>query len=59
MKLNQLEGKNMGIQAEIITIFKVNGKYYPATEYNCQLFETYMHTGQADLLNKLEHEIAP
>jgi len=53
----QLAGKIMRQNAEVITIFKVSGKYYPATGYNAELFETYLHTGNESLLTKLENEL--
>lgn len=43
--------------AEVILIFRVRGKYYPATEHNAQLFETYLHTGETVWLDKLENEM--
>lgn len=42
--------------AQIIMIFKVKGKYYPATQYNRELMDNYMHTGDPELLNKFEDE---
>lgn len=53
----QLVGKVMRKNAEVITIFRVGNKYYPADEYNSQIFETYLHTGDESVLDKLEHEI--
>lgn len=53
----QLVGKVVRKNAEIITVFKVDGKFYPATGYNAELFETYLHTGDESLLTKLENEL--
>lgn len=53
----QLVGKVMRKNAEVITIFKVNGKYYPATGHNSQVFETYLHTGDLKVLDNLENEL--
>lgn len=53
----QLVGKVMRKNAEVITIFKVDGKYYPATGPNCEIFETYLHTGDESILDKLENEL--
>lgn len=54
----QLVGKIYRKNAEVIMIFRVGGKYYPATEENAELFETYLHTGDevylAGLTNELE-----
>lgn len=60
IKMMQLVGKVMRKDAEVIMIFKVKGKYYPATEENAELFETYLHTGDElyllGLTNELEAE---
>lgn len=53
----QLVGKVWRKNAEVILIFKVSGKYYPATESNAELFETYLHTGDESYLDKLENEL--
>ncbi len=53
----QLVGKVMRKNAEVILIFRVSGKYYPNTDYNKELFETYLHTGDETLLSKLENEL--
>lgn len=53
----QLVGKVVRKNAEIITIFKVSGKYYPADNYNSEIFETYLHTGDEAILSKLENEL--
>lgn len=53
----QIVGKVMRKNAEVITIFKVDDKHYPADEYNSQIFETYLHTGNKEILSKLENEI--
>lgn len=57
IKMAQLVGKVMRKNAEVITIFKVGGKYYPADNYNCEIFETYLHTGDESILSKLENEL--
>lgn len=57
VKINQLVGKVMRKDAEVIIIFRVGGKYYPATEHNAQLFETYLHTGDENYLMGLEQEV--
>jgi len=53
----QLVGKVMRKDAEVIIIFRVGGKYYPNTDENKELFETYLHTGDESLLDKLTNEI--
>lgn len=57
IKMAQLVGKVMRKNAEVITIFRVSGKYYPATGYNSEIFETYLHTGDESILSKLENEL--
>lgn len=56
-KLRQLVGKVVRKNAEILIVFRVAGKYYPATEHNSELFETYLHTGDEFYLDKLEAEM--
>jgi hypothetical protein len=53
----QLVGKVMRKNAEVITLFKVDGKYYPATGDNCEAFEAYLHTGDELYLMSLTNEI--
>lgn len=57
IKMAQLAGKVMRQNAEVILIFRVGDKYYPATESNSELFETYLHTGNEQLLTQLENEL--
>jgi len=35
----------------------VSGKYYPATDANKEVFETYLHTGDEAILEQLENEL--
>lgn len=56
-KLNQLVGKVVRKDAEVLVLFRVGDKYYPATDYNAELFETYLQTGNAEWLDKLENEM--
>lgn len=55
--MSQLVGKVMRDKAEVILIFRVGGKYYPATEENAELFETYLHTGDEFYLQGLTNEL--
>lgn len=55
--MSQLVGRVMRKNAEVILLFKVDGKYYPATDHNKELFETYLHTGNENLLNQLDNEL--
>lgn len=57
IKMSHLVGKVMRQKAEVILIFKVDGRYYPATEENAELFETYLHTGDEFYLSGLTNEI--
>lgn len=57
IKMSQLVGKVMRRKAEVILIFRVDGKYYPATEENAELFETYLHTGDEFYLQGLTNEM--
>lgn len=55
--MNQLVGKVMRTKAEVILIFKVDGRFYPATEDNTELFENYLHTGEDFWLSRLTNEM--
>lgn len=57
IKMSQLVGKVMRKDAEVILIFRVGGKYYPATEENAEAFETYLHTGDELYLMQLTNEL--
>lgn len=53
----QLAGKVVRKDAEVIIIFRVGGKYYPATDENKEAFETYLHTGDPQYLDQLTNEL--
>lgn len=57
IKMAQLVGKVYRKKAEVILVFKVDGKFYPATEENAELFETYLHTGDEFYLSGLTNEL--
>lgn len=57
IKMAQLAGKVMHKDAEVIMIFRVGSKYYPATGENVELFETYLHTGDESYLSNLTNEL--
>lgn len=57
VKLNRLVGKVVRKDAEVIIIFRVGEKYYPATESNTEAFETYLHTGDVKYLETLTDEV--
>ena len=57
IKMAQLVGKMYRKNAEVIMIFKVGGKYYPATGENCEQFEAYLHTGDETYLAGLTNEL--
>lgn len=56
-KLRQLSGKVVRDGAEILLVFKVAGKYYPATDFNSEIMDAYMHTGDEQYLSQLEAEM--
>lgn len=53
----QLVGKVWRKNAEVILIFRVSGKYYPATDHNAWLFEIYLRTGDEKYLEQLDNEL--
>ena len=55
--MSQLVGKVYRKNAEVILILKVGDKYFPATEENTELFETYLHTGDEFYLQALTNEM--
>lgn len=57
MTINRLQGKVIRNKAEVIVLFKVDGKWFPSTGRNRELFETYMHTGDEYYLEELENEM--
>lgn len=57
VKMSQLVGKVMRDKAEVILIFRVGDKYYPATEENAESFEAYLHTGDEFYLQALTDEM--
>lgn len=57
IKMSQLVGKVMRDKAEVILIFRVGDKYYPATEENAESFEAYLHTGDEMYLLGLTNEM--
>lgn len=57
IKMAHLAGKVLRGKAEVIVIFKVDGKYYPATDDNAEAFEAYLHTGDELYLMGLTNEL--
>ncbi len=55
--MNQLAGKILRKDAEVLMIFRVRGSYYPATDNNAKLFETYLLTGETYWLDGLDNEL--
>lgn len=49
-----IAGKIITIGAKRFPAYKVHGEYYPASRLNCELLETYLHTGNPHYLGKLE-----
>lgn len=50
-------GRIIRDKAEVIIIFKVNGKCYPATTNNRDIMDAYIHTGDEKYLTQLENEM--
>lgn len=55
--MSKLVGKVVRMDAEVIIIFRVGGKYYKNNEANAELFETYLHTGDEMYLQQLTNEV--
>lgn len=56
-KLRQLSGKIVKNGLEMLMLFKVGGIYYPGTDSNVEIIETYLHTGDQELLKDLTNEM--
>lgn len=54
--LQDLAGKKIH-NAQIIMIFKANGKLYHATKHNCEVMDAYTHTGDDAYLDQLTDEM--
>jgi hypothetical protein len=52
-----ISGRVVREDAEVIIIFKVQGKYYPATDHNNDAMDAYIHTGDPIYLNMFEKEV--
>lgn len=50
-------GQMIRKDAEVIMIFKANGKYYPANQNNCEVMDGYLHTGAIAFLDQLTDEV--
>lgn len=53
----RMSGKVVRDGAEVIIIFKANGKYYPATDANSEVMDAYLHTGDPVYLSQFENEV--
>lgn len=53
----RMSGKVVREGAEVIIIFKANGKYYPANETNADAMDAYLHTGDPVYLSNLTDEV--
>lgn len=56
-RIVHMNGKIVRSGAEVIIAFKIGDKLYPATKHNCELMDTYLHTGEKNYLNDLENEV--
>lgn len=55
--MGAIAGTIKKVDAELIMIFRVGDKFYPATEINKQSFEAYLHTNDPKYLDNLEDEV--
>lgn len=56
-EIRKIAGQVIRDKAEVIIIFKVDGKYYPANDVNSELMDAYIHTGDESHLAQLENEV--
>lgn len=57
-RLARVSGMVLRNGAEVLVMFKVGGKLYPATDANCGVMDNYLHTREEQYLNQLEQEIS-
>lgn len=52
-----IAGKVVRKGAEVIIIYKANGKLYRATDFNNEVMDAFLHTGDEKYLTQLEAEL--
>lgn len=57
VNIRQLTGRVWRGDSGVILIIRVGDKYYPATEQNASLFESYLRDGNEQVLENLSHEL--
>jgi hypothetical protein len=55
--ISSFGGRIIRKDAVVIMIYKVRGKYYPATQHNSEVMDAYMHTGDPTYLDKFEDPV--
>lgn len=55
--ITSFAGKVIRKNAEVLIIFKVKGKYYPANSHNCDVMDAYIHTGNPKYLNQFKEQM--
>lgn len=55
--IRAFKGQMIRKGAEVIMIFKVKNKYYPATQHNREIMDGYLHTGAIAFLDQLTDEV--
>lgn len=53
----KIAGRVLNTGVEIITLVKVDGRYYAMSQSNAELMDTYLHTGDSVYLEQLTDEI--
>lgn len=57
-RLARISGVVLRNGAEVLVMFKVGAKLYPATDLNCGVMDNYLHTRDEQYLSQLEQEIS-
>lgn len=57
-RLARVSGMILRNGAEVLVMFKVAGKLYPATDANCGVMDNYLHSRDEQYLKQLEQEIS-
>lgn len=57
-RLARISGMVLRNGAEVLVMFRIGGKLYPATDENCGVMDNYLHSRDEQYLKQLEQEIS-
>lgn len=53
----RVTGRVIKQAGDMLVVFKIMGRYYPAIEFNCDIVDAYWKTGDKNVLRHLKHEV--